>query len=207
MAPLIQPSECSVLFIDPRKQHLANLSETTQHGIAQRLALVAHAACAGAVPAHLAFVGPIPEAEQWLAASRQLASPQIHLLGNAGSSWSTSGLGSALAAQGRSSLVLCGFWFETTVTFIALPALASGFEVFIVLDTTLARSEDARSPAMDRLLHAGAVPTTAAQLVFEWIEASADPHQRSSLSLLVPPIEDDEARHTNVRPRFASTTE
>jgi nicotinamidase-related amidase len=70
---------------------------------------------------------------------------------------------------------------------MALPALATGFEVFVVVDATAARAADARSTAIHRLLHAGAVLTTTHQLIAEWTETSSDPDQRSALSLLVSP--------------------
>jgi hypothetical protein len=72
------------------------------------------------------------------------------------------------------------------VTFLAIPALASGFEVFILVDASPARTVTAAGPAADRLLHAGAVPITSHQLVAEWTEASPDPNVRSALSTLIP---------------------
>jgi Isochorismatase family len=186
MAPLLQPADCSILFIDPRKRHIEHFNGVEQQRIAQRFTLVAQALQAGAVPCHLAFVGSRPGPEEWLAGTSQIAPAEVHVLGSAGPSWSSSGLASALAMQNRASLILCGFWLETNVTFIALPALASGFDVFVLLDAAPARAEEARRPATDRLLHAGAVPLTTLQLVAEWMEASAGPEQRSALSLLVP---------------------
>jgi hypothetical protein len=184
MAPLLTPSECTVLFVDPTEEHLAQLSETMQHQIAQNLGLVARAAAGVSVPLHVAFVGDIRDPERWPPGVRQLPAPQLHALPTEAPAWSRSGLAPTLAAQGRSSLILCGLWLETTITFIALPALASGFDVFIVLDATPPRFEHARFPAVHRLLHAGIVPTTSGQLVCEWIEASEDPNLRSCLALL-----------------------
>jgi hypothetical protein len=80
-------------------------------------------------------------------------------------------------------LILGGFWLETTVTFLALPALASGFDVFVLMDAAPASSDVSVRPATDRLLQAGIVPITTRQLIAEWIEASPD--ARSALSLLV----------------------
>jgi nicotinamidase-related amidase len=189
MAPLLEPAACSVLFIEPEERNLALLSAGSQHVIAKHIALLTRAACAACVPIHLAFTGDVPEPDQWLAAHRQLASPGLYGLGSRGSSWSGSGLDTALAAQRKASLVVCGFWLETTVTFLVLPALACGFDVFLALDVTPARAEDARGPAEHRLVQAGAVPTTAAQLVSEWIEASTDPNQRSALASVMAPTE------------------
>jgi hypothetical protein len=94
-------------------------------------------------------------------------------------------------------LILAGFWLETTVTFLALPALASGFEVFVLMDVTPASADTSARPAADRLLQAGAVPITTRQLIAEWIEASSDGGGRSALSRLVPADHQDPAAETN----------
>jgi nicotinamidase-related amidase len=124
-------------------------------------------------------------APQQLLATPEQSTAGVHIIGNGGFSWSKSGLAEALAAQGRASLILCGFWLETTVTFLTLPALANGFDVFVLMDITVARSDAARRPAGDRLLQAGVVPVTTHQLIAEWAEQTPDPHVSSSLSSLI----------------------
>jgi hypothetical protein len=94
-------------------------------------------------------------------------------------------------------LILAGFWLETTVTFLALPALASGFEVFVLMDATPASAETSARPAADRLLQAGAVPITTRQLIAEWIEASPDGGGRSALSRLVPSDDQNTVAESN----------
>jgi hypothetical protein len=94
-------------------------------------------------------------------------------------------------------LILAGFWLETTVTFLALPALASGFEAFVLMDATPASTDASARPAADRLLQAGAVPITTRQLIAEWIEASPDGTVRSALSRLVPADDQDPVTETN----------
>jgi hypothetical protein len=185
MAPLLQPAECCILLVDPRKQHIAQLRESRQRHLSSSLALLAKGALAGRIPGHLAFVGAVPDPEQWLVDTVLFAPARTHALGNSGPSWANSDLASTLTAHRRRSLILAGFWLETRVTFIALPALASGFELFVVIDATAARNVAARSAAIHRLLHAGAVLTTTHQLITEWTETSSDPDQRSALSLLV----------------------
>ena len=186
MAPLLQPADCSVLVVDPRRQHLRHLNDVEQRQVTERFGLLANAMRIGAIPCRLVFARSTPDAADWLVDVDRICRPEVHVMGSPGPSWSGSGVATALAAQDRSSLILCGFWLETTVTFLALPALASGFDVFIATDVAPARSEDVGRPAMDRLLHAGAVPSTTLQLVAEWIEASTDPEQHSALSALVP---------------------
>jgi nicotinamidase-related amidase len=185
MAPLLQPAECCVLLVDPRKQNITHLGDFAQKRLSSSLMLLARAIHTARVPAHLAFVAAVPDSEQWLVDATQFPPAQTHALGDSGSSWADSDLAATLAAHGKRSLVLAGFWLETRVTFLALPALATGFEVFVVIDATAARVAGARSAAIHRLLHAGAVLTTTHQLIGEWTETSTDPEQRSTLSLLV----------------------
>jgi nicotinamidase-related amidase len=134
---------------------------------------------------HLAFRSHIPDPQRSLARFDDAAAPRIHDLGDRGPAWSHPGLADALAAEGRTCLILCGFWLETAVTFVALPALAGGFDVFVLMDAAPARGSDAHSPAVHRLVQAGAVPTTTQQLVTEWIEASSDTGQRAALTRLI----------------------
>lgn len=185
MAPLLQPAECCVLLVDPRKQHISHLGDFAQQRLSSSLMLLGKAVHTARIPAHLAFVAAVPEPDQWLVDPAQFAPAQTHALGVSGSSWANSDLAATLAAHRRRSLVLAGFWLETRVTFMALPALATGFEVFVVIDATAARVAGARSAAIHRLLHAGAVLTTTHQLIGEWTETSTDPDQRSALSLLI----------------------
>jgi nicotinamidase-related amidase len=184
MTPLLQPAGCCVLLVDPRARHLGRLDATRHADPACSLRLVIDATLAGAIPVHLAFAGRVPEPHDWISSLQSLPSTDVHALGSEGASWSRSGLDRALAAQHRSSLILAGFWLETVVTFLALPALAAGFEVFVLTDASPACAEAAARPAADRLLQAGAVPITAHQLVAEWVEAS-DPEIRAALSPLL----------------------
>ncbi len=197
MAPLLQPADCCVLLVDPRARHLGRLAQARHAELRQRLNLMLDAAAAGTVPTHLAFAGPPSAPPDWVAAPRSLAPSQVHGLGTVASCWSGSGLHGTLAAQPRSSLILAGFWLETTVTFLALPALASGFEVFVLMDATPASADASARPAADRLLQAGAVPITTHQLIAEWIEASPDGTVRSALSRLVPADDQDRVAETN----------
>jgi hypothetical protein len=157
-----------------------------QTELTRSLDLLLNAALAGAVPIHIAFSGTPPNADEWAISLRSPPQAHIHGLGTAGSSWANSGLKEALSIQKRNSLIFSGFWLESEVTFLALPALATGFEVFVLMDVAPANADASARPATDRLLQAGAIPITTRQLVPEWIEGSPDAGQRSALSSLVP---------------------
>jgi hypothetical protein len=185
MPPLLQPADCCVLLVDPRAGHLSRMDPIRQTDLARSLDLLLDASLAGAVPINIAFSDVPPSAEEWALSPRPLPQARVHSLGAAGPRWSASRLSEALAAQGRNSLILGGFWLETTITFLALPALAGGFEVFVLMDAAPASSDASARPATDRLLQAGVVPTTTRQLVAEWIEAGAEAGGHPALSLLV----------------------
>jgi hypothetical protein len=185
MPPLLQPADCCVLLVDPRAAHLSRVDPIRQTDLTRSLDLLVDASLASAVPLHIAFSDSAPEVAEWALPVRLPAQAKVHGLGAAGFRWTGSGLNEVLAAQKRSSLILWGFWLETTITFLALPALAAGFEVFVLMDAAPASSLASARPATDRLLQAGVVPITTRQLIAEWIEASADAQGRSALSLLM----------------------
>jgi hypothetical protein len=186
MSPLLQPADCCVLLVDPRIGNVGRLDPEQQQAQTQALNLTIDVAVAGSVPIHLAYAGAAPEAHHPLQPPLAFPAANIHALGTAGCCWSSSGLNTAVAAEGRPSLIIAGFWLETTVTFLAIPALANGFEVFVLMDATPPRIDAAAGPAANRLLHSGALPITTHQLVAEWTEASRDPDVRSALSNLLP---------------------
>lgn len=183
MAPLLQPADCCILLVDPRARHISRIDPIRQTDVTRSLRLLLDAALAVAAPIHIAFSGAPPNEEEWAIAPPSPPQPHVHGLGTAGASWSRSGLQAALAAQNRNYLILSGFWLETTITFLALPALAAGFEVCVLMDATPASSDASARPTTDRLLQAGVVPITTHQLIAEWIEASPDA-EGSALSSL-----------------------
>lgn len=181
MAPLLHPPECSILLLDPKKQHIGSCHVATQGDLIQYFQLIERAAASALVPCHFALGG---DPVDLLAKPSPDGESLVYPLSNSGPSWSNSGIAAALSAGNRSNLILCGFWLETRVTFMALHALSSGFDVFVLMDASPSFVAEARGPSSDRLLQAGAVPLTTRQLIAEWAEQSADLALRTNLSRL-----------------------
>lgn len=184
MASLLHAAECCILLIDPRRRHIDKFDQATQQTLVRRFGAIERAASAAAIPCHVALDGNASDLADLLAKPHG-ARPCVHNLDGRGTSWSDSGIATALTAEKRGCLVLCGFWLETVVTFMALPALASGFDVFLLMDAAPCLAEDAREPSSNRLVQAGVVPTTTHQLIAEWAEQGAEPALRSHLSQLI----------------------
>ena len=81
----------------------------------------------------------------------------------------------AVEATGRKRLIIAGLHTEICLTFASVQALKDGYEVLYVTDAVGGRSEVAHRTAIERLAHAGAVPTTALAVVTELFRDWAGP--------------------------------
>jgi nicotinamidase-related amidase len=81
----------------------------------------------------------------------------------------------AVAATGRKRLIIGGLHTEICLTFATVEALKAGYEAMFVTDAVGGRSQVAHRTAIERLEHAGAVPTTALAVVTELFRDWAGP--------------------------------
>ena len=81
----------------------------------------------------------------------------------------------AVQATGRKRLIIGGLHTEICLTFASVSALKDGYEVMFVTDAVGGRSQAAHRTGIERLSHAGAVPTTALAVVTELFRDWASP--------------------------------
>src|SRR3977135_5468 len=85
----------------------------------------------------------------------------------------------AVKATGRKRLIIGGLHSEICLTFATVQALKDGYDAMFVTDAVGGRSQTAHRTAIERLSHAGAVPTTALAVVTElfrdWASPAAGP--------------------------------
>ncbi len=81
----------------------------------------------------------------------------------------------AVEATGRKRLIIGGLHTEICLTFATVQALKDGYEVLYVTDAVGGRSQSAHRAGIQRLAHAGAVPTTALAVVTELFRDWASP--------------------------------
>jgi nicotinamidase-related amidase len=85
----------------------------------------------------------------------------------------------AVRATGRKRLIVGGLHTEICLTFATVQALKDGYGPMFVTDAVGGRSQVAHRTAIERLSHAGAVPTTALAVVTElfrdWATPAAGP--------------------------------
>jgi nicotinamidase-related amidase len=83
--------------------------------------------------------------------------------------------GDAVKATGRKRLIVGGLHTEICLAFASVQALKDGYEVMFVTDAVGGRSQAAHRTSIERLSHAGAVPTTALAVVTELFRDWASP--------------------------------
>ncbi len=85
----------------------------------------------------------------------------------------------AVEATGRRRLIIGGLHTEICLTFATVHALKAGYETMFVTDAVGGRSQVAHRTGIERLAHAGAVPTTAlavnTELFRDWASPQAGP--------------------------------
>src|SRR5256714_15250368 len=81
----------------------------------------------------------------------------------------------AVRATGRKRLISGGLHTEICLTFATVQALKDGYDVMYVTDAVGGRSQTAHRTAIERLAHAGAVPTTALAVTTELFRDWAGP--------------------------------
>ena len=81
----------------------------------------------------------------------------------------------AVAATGRKRLIIGGLHTEICLTNATTSALKAGYDAMFVTDAVGGRSQTAHRTAIDRLSHAGAVPSTALAVTTELFRDWASP--------------------------------
>src|SRR6476469_6478509 len=81
----------------------------------------------------------------------------------------------AVKTTGRRRLIIGGLHTEICLTFATVQALRDGYDVMYVTDAVGGRSQTAHRTGIQRLAHAGAVPTTALAVVTELFRDWASP--------------------------------
>jgi nicotinamidase-related amidase len=90
----------------------------------------------------------------------------------------------AVAATGRKRLIVGGLHTEICLTFATVSALKDGYDVMYVTDAVGGRSQIAHRTGIERLAHAGAVPSTALSVVTELFRDWATPLAGPALEVI-----------------------
>ena len=94
-------------------------------------------------------------------------------------SWEDEEFLAAVKATGRKKLIMGALWTEACLLFPTLDALSEGYEVYPVTDAVGGTSPESHRAALERMIHAGAKPTTwisvHCELQRDWARANTVP--------------------------------
>jgi nicotinamidase-related amidase len=77
-----------------------------------------------------------------------------------------------LTALGRKQVIVCGMETHVCVLQTVIELLDAGFEVHLVKDAVMSRSNDNRQTAIEAMVQAGVVPTSTESVVFQWLKVA-----------------------------------
>ena len=90
----------------------------------------------------------------------------------------------AVKATGRKRLIIGGLHSEICLSFATVSALKEGYDVMFVTDAVGGRSQVAHRTAIERLSHAGGIPTTALAVTTELFRDWATPQRDPALDVI-----------------------
>jgi nicotinamidase-related amidase len=165
---LITPKNAALLIIDYQPPQVSSVASMDHLTLVANIVAVAKLAKLYGVPIVLSTVN----------VKSRLNTPTIRQLAEvlAGieafdrttiNAWEDEEFVTAVKAAGRKKLIMTALWTEACLTFPALDALHEGYEVYPVVDAVGGTSVEAHRAGLERIVQAGAQPTSVVQLLCE----------------------------------------
>jgi nicotinamidase-related amidase len=170
-------NDCALVLIDYQNEMFETIrSETTADLADLNVRLLARTAKAFDMPIVLSTVGVNYGINGPTHASILTDLPGVEALDRTSmNAFEDPAFSAAVKNTGRKRLIIGGLHTEICLTFAVVHALRDGYESMYVVDAVGGRSQTAHRTAIDRLAHAGAVPTTALAVVTELFRDWAAP--------------------------------
>jgi nicotinamidase-related amidase len=165
---LLTPKNCALIVIDYQPVQVGSVASMDRRDLVMNIVAVARTAKLYDVPVVLSTVNVKTGTNQ----------PTIHQLADVLdgtealdrttiNAWEDAQFVSAVKATGRKKLLMTALWTEACLSFPTLDALQEGYEVYPIVDAVGGTSLEAHRAALERVVQAGAQPTTWVQLLCE----------------------------------------
>jgi nicotinamidase-related amidase len=165
---LITPKNAALLIIDYQPPQVSSIASMDHLTLVANIVDVAKLAKLYGVPILLSTVNV--KSRLNTPTIRQLAEvlPGIEAFDRTTiNAWEDEEFVAAVKAAGRKKLIMTALWTEACLTFPALDALREGYEVYPVVDAVGGTSVEAHRAGLERIVQAGAQPTSVVQLLCE----------------------------------------
>jgi len=165
---LLTPQNAAVLIIDYQPVQVSSLASRSKRELVANIVALAKIAKLYELPVVLATVNVKTGINQ----------PTIHQLTEvlkgiepidrtSINAWEDADFVAAVKATGRKKLIMAALWTEVCLVHPALDALKEGYEVYPVVDAVAGTSLEAHNAGLERIIQAGAQPTSWVQLICE----------------------------------------
>jgi nicotinamidase-related amidase len=161
--------DCALVLIDYQKEMFESIrSETTADLAELNVRLLARTAKAFDMPIVLSTVGVEYKINAPTRPSILSELPDIQAIDRTSmNAFEDQAFSAAVKATGRKRLIVGGLHTEICLAFAVVQALRDGYDAMFVTDAVGGRSQVAHRTAIERLSHAGAVPSSALAVVTE----------------------------------------
>lgn len=169
--------DCALVLIDYQKEMFETIRSETPADLAElNVRLLARSAKAFNMPIVLSTVGVAFGINSPTQAAIAAELPGLEPLDRSSmNAFEDKPFQDAIAKTGRKRLIMGGLHTEICLAFAVAQALKDGYEVMYVTDAVGGRSQTAHRTAIERMAHAGAVPTTALAVTTELFRDWASP--------------------------------
>jgi nicotinamidase-related amidase len=165
---LLTPMNAVLIMIDYQPTQVNSIRSMDRQELVQNSVRVAQIASTYELPIILSTVNvksgrnqpTIPELLEVLPNIPQIDRTTIN-------AWEDVAFKSAVEATGRKKLMMAALWTEACLSFPTLDALREGYDVYPVADAVGGTSQEAHETALERMVQAGAQPTSWVQLACE----------------------------------------
>jgi nicotinamidase-related amidase len=166
--PLLSPDNCALVIIDFQPIQVTSIASMDRRELVSNVVAVAKTAELFALPVVISTVNVETGFNKPTIRQLREIFPNVPTVDRTTlNAWEDARFRKAVEATGRKKLVVVALWTEVCLTFPVLSALASGYEVYPVVDAVGGTSVTAHSAALKRVIQAGARPVSWVQLICE----------------------------------------
>ena len=162
---LLTPDNHALLMIDHQYKQLLTLRSHQASQVISNVQGVAKAAKLFKVPTLLTTA--FAERQELIKEVQDIFPDQVPVDRTTLNSWEDSRVVDWVKQTGKKKLVMAGLWTEVCLQMPVLSALADGYDVYFISDASGGASREAHDMAVQRMIQAGAIPTTTWSYVSE----------------------------------------
>ena len=164
---LLSPKNAALLIIDYQPVQVSSIASMDKRAMVENVVAVARAAKLFGVPIVLSTVNVKQGGDPTVDKLKAVLPDSEEIDRTTINAWEDVEFVRAVKATGRKKLIMAALWTEACLTFPTLDALKEGFEVYPIVDAVGGTSMEAHRAGLERIVRAGAQPTSVVQLLCE----------------------------------------